>query len=147
MKQYIIVIFISISNIMYAANDDILLETIGFLAASNVLITTNGMGAIWDSWITDGYDNEEFEEFILFYQNLIVSTRENLNSLYRYGQLPHEDQETIVDLIEIYDALHDLSRTALKYSYTSKEIDQEAYYRARIEALNKINILFETDFE
>ena len=84
---------------------------------------------------------------ILFYQDLIVSARQNLNSLYKYGELSYDDQESIAQLVEVYDALYEQSRTALKYSYTLKETDRGAYHRARKETINKINVLFEIDFE
>jgi len=148
MKKIVFTLIILIHfNTINAANESTVLEALGFLSATNALITTNGLGATWDSWVTDGYNDEEFEEYTLFYQNIIISTKEQLNSLYRYGELSYEDKEYIGDLIEIYDALHEQSRTALKYSYTKKDSDHSAYHNSRLETINKMNTLFELDWK
>ena len=148
MKKLIFALMILINiNTINAADETTLLESVGFLSASHCLLTTNGLGATWDSWITDGYTDEEFEEYTLSYQDIIVATKDQLNSLHRYGQLNYQDKQYIGELIEIYDALYEQSRASLKYSYTKKDSDHNTYHSLRKKTINKINVLFETSYE
>ena len=148
MKQLIFTLIILINlNTLNAADESTLLESIGFLSASHCLLTITALGTTWDSWMTDGYSDEEFEEFTLSYQATIVATKDQLNSLYRYGQLHYDDKQYIGELIEIYDALYEQSRTSLKYSYTKKDSDHDMYHSLRKKTINKINLLFDTTYE
>ena len=148
MKQLIFTLIILINlNTLNAADESTLLESIGFLSASHCLLTITALGTTWDSWMTDGYSDEKFEEFTLSYQATIVATKDQLNSLYRYGQLHYDDKQYIGELIEIYDALYEQSRTALKYSYTKKDLDFNEYTSARTTTIKKMNTLFELGWE
>ena len=148
MKKIIYILLLSFCiNSINAADEQTLLETVGFLSASKVMITAYGLGSAYDGWVTDSYNDSEFEDLILFYQNFIIATQEQLNSLYRYGDLEYEDKEFIGEIVEIYDALHEQSRMALKYSYTLKEADLNGYTSARKVTIDKMNRLFDLGWE
>ena len=148
MKKIIFTLIMLINlNTINAANENTILESLGFISATKVMVTAYGLGSAYDAWITDAYNDEEFEDVVLFYQQAITGTREQLNTLYRYGDLLYDDKEYIAELIEIYDALHEQSRTALKYSYTKKDLDFNAYTNARSSTIDKMNNLFELNWE
>jgi len=146
-KIIYIFLFLFSINTVNGANEDALLETVGFLSAGKAIITVYGLGTAYDAWSTEAYNDQEFENIILFYQNFIIATQEQLNELHKYGDLLYDDKNYIGSLIEVYDTMHEQARTSLKYSYTYKESDQNAYLNARSITINKMNLLFDLGWE
>ena len=121
MKKIIYILLLSFCiNSINAADEQTLLETVGFLSASKVMITAYGLGSAYDGWVTDSYDDQDFEEMIASFQEIIISVSQQLYSLSEYARLADEDAEFVSMVIVLYDAMLKESNSMLKYSYTRK---------------------------
>lgn len=149
MKKYIItlIIFTIITNFIYSSDENVLLDAYDFCSASTLLVTTIGLGSSYDAWDSEAYTDEDFESLVLFYQEIIKESKNDLTSLYRHGGLSYEEKEYIEEVYDIYEALDEQSRTVLKYSYTKKIDDANLYLDARKETYDKINALYDLDWE
>ena len=146
MKKLIFTLMVLINiNTIHAADEDILLESLGFFTATHCGLSAAGLGIAWDSWINDGFTDEEFEHHILIFQESIVLAKSELNTLYNLGQLTYSDKEFVKGLIELYDGLYAQSGAALKYSYTKKDSDHDMYQSLRQETIKKFDILFDVN--
>ena len=129
-------------NNLNAANEEILLETLGVLTVHGVLLTQDALATQYDAWVGETYSDKVFQDYLKTDQETIKGVQEQLYRLSQYGDLHYADAEYIDNLIALYDAILIQLNSMLKYSYSYSESDYKQYMYHREIVLNMIDKMF-----
>ena len=124
-----------------AADDTVLLNTLGYTTGQSVLLTHMAVGTLADAFVAKTYKSGEATNFVTTYINITTGMKEQMNKLLDADVLTKNDTQFIRNTIEVLDSVLQESRALKSFVSSGDDADAQAYDRARKKALREIKTL------
>jgi hypothetical protein len=124
-----------------AADDTVLLNTLGYTTGQSVLLTHMAVGTLADAFVAKTYKSGEATTFVTTYINITTGMKEQMNKLLDADVLTKNDTQFIRNTIEVLDLVLQESRALKSFVGSGDDADAQAYDRARKKALREIKTL------
>ncbi len=124
-----------------AADDTVLLNTLGYTTGQSVLLTHMAVGTLADAFVAKTYKSGEATNFVTTYINITTGMKEQMNKLLDADVLTKNDTQFIHSTIEVLDLVLQESRALKAFVGSGDDSDAQAYDRARKKALREIKTL------
>jgi hypothetical protein len=124
-----------------AADDTVLLNTLGYTTGQSVLLTHMAVGTLADAFVAKTYKSGEATTFVTTYINITTGMKEQMNKLLDADVLTKNDTQFIKNTIEVLDLVLQESRALKSFVGSGDDADAQAYDRARKKALREIKTL------
>lgn len=124
-----------------AADDTVLLNTLGYTTGQSVLLTHMAVGTLADAFVAKTYKSGEATNFVTTYINITTGMKEQMNKLLDADVLTKNDTQFIHRTIEVLDLVLQESRALKAFVGSGDDSDAQAYDRARKKALREIKTL------
>lgn len=124
-----------------AADDTVLLNTLGYTTGQSVLLTHMAVGTLADAFVAKTYKSGEATNFVTTYINITTGMKEQMNKLLDADVLTKNDTQFIHNTIEVLDLVLQESRALKSFVSSGDDADAQAYDRARKKALREIKTL------
>jgi hypothetical protein len=124
-----------------AADDTVLLNTLGYTTGQSVLLTHMAVGTLADAFVAKTYKSGEATNFVTTYINITTGMKEQMNKLLDAEVLTKNDTQFIRNTIEVLDSVLQESRALKSFVSSGDDADAQAYDRARKKALREIKTL------
>ena len=138
-----VLLLVSFSSTLYAYDDDtqIMLETVGALAAQSLYLTYSSIGSTLDAWSFEAYTDEETVSILLEYVGMGIAISDQLDALLDSGIMNSEDIAYESEIIDAFDILIDEGDAAIDFIETGEESYLDRFEDKRITAWDKIAYL------
>ncbi|MDP8227290.1 MAG: hypothetical protein P9L89_06605 [Candidatus Celaenobacter polaris] len=138
-----VLLLVSFSSTLYAYDDDtqIMLETVGALAAQSLYLTYSSIGSTLDAWSFEAYTDEETVSILLEYVGMGIAISDQLDALLDSGIMNSEDIAYVSEIIDAFDILIDEGDAAIDFIETGEESYLDRFEDKRITAWDKIAYL------
>jgi len=124
-----------------AADDTVLLNTLGYTTGQSVLLTHMAVGTLADAFVAKTYKSGEATNFVTTYINITNGMKEQMNKLLDADTLSKEDSKFVRNTVEVLDLVLQESRALKAFVSSGDDADAQAYDRARKKALKEIKSL------
>ena len=124
-----------------AADDTVLLNTLGYTTGQSVLLTHMAVGTLADAFVAKTYKSGEATNFVTTYINITQGMKEQMNKLLDADVLTKNDTQFIHNTIEVLDLVLQESRALKSFVGSGDDADAQAYDKARKKALREIKTL------
>jgi hypothetical protein len=124
-----------------AADDTVLLNTLGYTTGQSVLLTHMAVGTLADAFVAKTYKSGEATNFVTTYINITTGMKEQMNKLLDAEVLTKNDTQFINNTIEVLDSVLQESRALKSFVSSGDDADAQAYDKARKKALREIKTL------
>lgn len=124
-----------------AAEDTVLLNTLGYTTGQSVLLTHMAVGTLADAFVAKTYKSGEATNFVTTYINITNGMKEQMNKLLDADTLSKEDSKFVRNTVEVLDLVLQESRALKAFVSSGDDADAQAYDRARKKALKEIKSL------
>lgn len=124
-----------------AADDTVLLNTLGYTTGQSVLLTHMAVGTLADAFVAKTYKSGEATNFVTTYINITQGMKEQMNKLLDAEVLTKNDTQFIKNTIEVLDLVLQESRALKEFVGSGDDSDAQAYDKARKKALREIKTL------
>jgi hypothetical protein len=124
-----------------AADDTVLLNTLGYTTGQSVLLTHMAVGTLADAFVAKTYKSGEATNFVTTYINITTGMKEQMNKLLDADVLTKNDTQFIKNTIEVLDLVLQESRALKSFVGSGDDADAQAYDKARKKALREIKTL------
>jgi hypothetical protein len=124
-----------------AADDTVLLNTLGYTTGQSVLLTHMAVGTLADAFVAKTYKSGEATNFVTTYINITTGMKEQMNKLLEAEVLTKNDTQFIRNTIEVLDLVLQESRALKAFVGSGDDADAQAYDKARKKALREIKTL------
>lgn len=124
-----------------AADDTVLLNTLGYTTGQCVLLTHMAVGTLADAFVAKTYKSGEATTFVTTYINITNGMKEQMNKLLDADTLSKEDAKFIRNTVEVLDLVLQESRALKAFVSSGDDADAKAYDKARKNALREIKTL------
>jgi hypothetical protein len=124
-----------------AAEDTVLLNTLGYTTGQSVLLTHMAVGTLADAFVAKTYKSGEATNFVTTYINITNGMKEQMNKLLDADTLSKEDTKFVRNTVEVLDLVLQESRALKAFVSSGDDADAQAYDRARKKALKEIKSL------
>jgi len=126
-----------------AADDTVLLNTLGYTTGQSVLLTHMAVGTLADAFVAKTYKSGEATNFITTYINITTGMKEQMNKLLDADTLSKNDAQFVRNTIEVLDSVLQESRALKAFVSSGDDADANAYDKARKKALKEIKVLLQ----
>ncbi len=135
-----VLLLVSFSSALYAYDDDteVLLETIGALAAQDLYLTYSSIGSTLDAWCFEAYTDEETVDMLLEFVGMCEAVSDQLIVLLGSGIMNSEDIIYVSEIIDVFDILYDEGEAAINFIETGEESYLDRFENKRNEGWDKI---------
>ena len=124
-----------------AADDTVLLNTLGYTTGQSVLLTHMAVGTLADAFVAKTYKSGEATNFVDTYINITAGMKEQMNKLPEAEVLSKNDTQFINSTIEVLDLVLKVSRALNAFVSSGDDADAQAYDKPRKKALKEIKTL------
>jgi hypothetical protein len=124
-----------------AADDTVLLNSLGYTTGQSVLLTHMAVGTLADAFVAKTYKSGEATNFVTTYINITTGMKEQMNKLLDADVLTKNDTQFIRNTIEVLDLVLQESRALKAFVSSGDDSDAQAYDKARKKALREIKTL------
>ncbi len=138
-----VLLLVSFSSSLSAYDDDtqVLLESVGALAAQGLYLTYSSIGSTLDAWYFEAYTDTETVDMILEYVGMCEAVSYQLDVLLDSNIMNSEDITFVTEIIDAFDILIDEGDAAIDYIETGEESYLTRYEEKRQAAWDKIAYL------
>ena len=126
-----------------AAEDTVLLNTLGYTTGQSVLLTHMAVGTLADAFVAKTYKSGEATTFVTTYINITNGMKEQMNKLLDADTLSKEDAKFVRNTVEVLDSVLQESRALKAFVTSGDDADASAYDKARKKALKEIKVLLQ----
>jgi hypothetical protein len=124
-----------------AAEDTVLLNTLGYTTGQSVLLTHMAVGTLADAFVAKTYKSGEATNFVTTYINITNGMKEQMNKLLDADTLSKEDNKFVRNTVEVLDSVLQEARALKAFVGSGDDADAQAYDKARKKALREIKAL------
>ena len=124
-----------------AAEDTVLLNTLGYTTGQSVLLTHMAVGTLADAYVGKAYKQEQASSFCTTYINVTKGMKEQMQKLVSAGTLSKNDAQFVQNTIEVLDLVLREAGDLKDYITSGKQNDAQAYDSSRKKALKEIKTL------
>ena len=124
-----------------AAEDTVLLNTLGYTTGQSVLLTHMAVGTLADAFVAKTYKSGEATTFVTTYINITNGMKEQMNKLLDADTLSKEDNKFVRNTVEVLDSVLQEARALKAFVSSGDDADAQAYDKARKKALREIKAL------
>jgi hypothetical protein len=124
-----------------AAEDTVLLNTLGYTTGQSVLLTHMAVGTLADAFVAKTYKSGEATTFVTTYINITNGMKEQMNKLLDADTLSKEDNKFVRNTVEVLDSVLQEARALKAFVGSGDDADAQAYDKARKKALREIKAL------
>ena len=114
-----------------AAEDTVLLNTLGYTTGQSVLLTHMAVGTLADAFVAKTYKSGEATNFITTYINITTGMKEQMNKLLDADTLSKEDAKFVRNTVDVLDLVLQESRALKAFVSSGDDADATAYDKAR----------------
>src|SRR6476620_11100759 len=86
-----------------AADDTVLLNTLGYTTGQSVLLTHMAVGTLADAFVGKAYKQEQASTFVNTYINVTKGMKDQMSKLVDAGTLSKNDSQFVENTIEVLD--------------------------------------------
>lgn len=129
------------ARLQAAADDTVLLNTLGYTTGQSVLLTHMAVGTLADAYVAKTYKSEQASTFITTYINVTKGMKEQMTKLVDADTLSKNDAQFVNNTIEVLDLVIKESEELKAYIITGNAKEAQAYDKARQKALKEIKTL------
>ncbi len=133
--------FILATASVRAADDSVLLSTLGYTTGQSVLLTHMAVGTLADAFVGKAYKQEQATTFVNTYIGVTKGMKEQMSKLVDAGTLSKTDSQFIENTIEVLDLVLREAGDLKDYIDSGKQADAQAYDSSRKKALKEIKTL------
>jgi hypothetical protein len=124
-----------------AADDTVLLNTLGYTTGQAVLLTHMAVGTLADAFVAKTYKSGEATTFVTTYINITTGMKGQMGKLLDADTLSKEDAKFVKNTVEVLDLVLAESRALKEFVTSGDDADAQAYDKARKKALREIKTL------
>lgn len=124
-----------------AAEDTVLLNTLGYTTGQSVLLTHMAVGTLADAFVAKTYKSGEATTFVTTYINITQGMKEQMNKLLKADTLSENDNQFVENTVEVLDLVLQEARALKDFVSSGDDADAQAYDKARKKALREIKTL------
>jgi hypothetical protein len=125
-----------------AADDTVLLNTLGYTTGQSVLLTHMAVGTLADAYVGKAYKSQEATTFITTYLNVTKGMKDQLKKLLDEDTLSKNDSQFVQNTIAVLDLVLREANDLKDYIGSGKRADAaQAYDSSRKKALKEIKTL------
>jgi hypothetical protein len=124
-----------------AADDTVLLNTLGYTTGQSVLLTHMAVGTLADAFVGKAYKAEQATTFVNTYINVTKGMKEQMTKLVDAGTLSKNDTQFVESTVEVLDLVLREANDLKDYISSGKQNDAQAYDSSRKKALKEIKTL------
>ncbi len=135
-----VILLVSFSSALFAYDDDtqVMLESVGALAAQGMYLTYSSIGSTIDAWAFEAYTDEETVDILMEYVGMGEAVSDQLEVLLYSGVMNSEDIAYVSEIIDAFDILIDEGNAAIDFIETGEESYLDRFENKRNEAWDKI---------
>jgi len=126
-----------------AADDTVLLNTLGYTTGQSVLLTHMAVGTLADAFVAKTYKSGDATNFVTTYINITTGMKDQMNKLLDADTLSRNDAQFVRNTIEVLDSVLQESRALKAFVTSGDDADASAYDKARKKALKEIKVLLQ----
>jgi hypothetical protein len=124
-----------------AAEDTILLNTLGYTTGQSVLLTHMAVGTLADAFVGKAYKAEQATTFVTTYINVTKGMKGQMTKLVDADTLAKNDAEFVQNTIDVLDLVLKEANDLKDFIASGKQTDAQAYDSSRKKALKEIKTL------
>ena len=124
-----------------AADDTVLLNTLGYTTGQSVLLTHMAVGTLADAFVAKTYKSGEATTFVTTYINITNGMKGQMNKLLDADTLSKEDNKFIRNTVDVLDLVLEEASALKEFVSSGDDADAQAYDKARKKALREIKAL------
>jgi hypothetical protein len=124
-----------------AADDTVLLNTLGYTTGQSVLLTHMAVGTLADAYVGKAYKTDQATTFVTTYINITKGMKEQMTKLVDADTLSKSDSQFVQNTIEVLDLVLREANDLKDYISSAKQNDAQAYDSSRKKALKEIKTL------
>jgi hypothetical protein len=124
-----------------AADDTVLLNTLGYTTGQSILLTHLAIGTLADAYVGKAYKAEQTTSLLTTYLNVTSGLKTQFNKLLATGTLSTNDSEFIKRSITVLDLVLEEGNAFKAYVGGKNNQNAEVYDKARQKALAEIKAL------
>jgi hypothetical protein len=124
-----------------AADDTVLLNTLGYTTGQSVLLTHMAVGTLADAYVGKAYKSDQATTFVTTYINITKGMKEQMTKLVDADTLSKSDAQFVQNTIEVLDLVLREANDLKDYISSEKQADAQAYDSSRKKALKEIKTL------
>ena len=133
--------FILATASVRAADDTVLLNTLGYTTGQSVLLTHMAVGTLADAFVGKAYKPDQATTFVNTYINVTKGMKDQMKKLIDEGTLSKSDSQFVENTIEVLDLVLREASDLKDYIASGKQADAAAYDSSRKKALKEIKTL------
>jgi hypothetical protein len=133
--------FVLATGSVRAADDTVLLNTLGYTTGQSVLLTHMAVGTLADAYVGKAYKQEQANTFVNTYINVTKGMKDQMQKLVDAGSLSKSDSQFVENTIEVLDLVLREAGDLKDYIASGKQADAQAYDSSRKKALKEIKTL------
>jgi hypothetical protein len=133
-------IFVS-APLCRAADDTVILNTLGYTTGQSVLLTHMAVGTLADAFVAKTYKSGQATEFVTTYINITTGMKGQMRKLLDAETLSREDSKFVHNTVDVLDLVLDEARALKDFVGSGDDADAQAYDKARKKALREIRTL------
>jgi hypothetical protein len=124
-----------------AADDTVLLNSLGYTTGQSVLLTHMAVGTLADAFVAKTYKSGQATEFVTTYINITSGMKGQMRKLLDAETLSKEDAKFVRNTVDVLDLVLDEARALKEFVSSGDDADAQAYDKARKKALREIKTL------
>ena len=124
-----------------AADDSVLLSTLGYTTGQSVLLTHMAVGTLADAYAGKAYKSEQATNIVNTYINVTKGMKDQMKKLVDADTLTKNDSEFIQNTIDVLDLVLREANDLKDYIASDKKADAEAFDSSRKKALKEVKTL------
>jgi hypothetical protein len=124
-----------------AADDTVLLNTLGYTTGQSVLLTHMAVGTLADGYGSKAYKSDQATQIVNTYINVTKGMKEQMSKLAESGALSRTDTQFVQNTIEVLDLVLREADDLKDYITSGKPSDAQAYDGSRKKAWKEIKTL------
>src|SRR6476660_2131841 len=109
-----------------AADDTVLLNTLGYTTGQSVLLTHMAVGTLADAYVGKAYKQEQASTVVNTYIGVTKGMKEQMSKLVQAGTLSKDDSQFIEHTIEVLDLVLREAGDLKDYIASGKQADAQA---------------------
>lgn len=124
-----------------AADDTILLNTLGYTTGQSVLLTHMAVGTLADAYVGKTYKSDQATTFVTTYINVTKGMKDQMKKLVDADTLTKNDSQFVQNTIDVLDLVLREADDLKDFIASGKQNDAQAYDSSRKKALKEIKAL------
>ncbi len=133
--------FVLATTSVRAAEDTVLLSSLGYTTGQSVLLTHMAVGTLADGFAGKVYKSEQATTIVTTYVNITKGMKEQLTKLVEADTLSKSDSQFVQNTVEVLDLVLREANDLKDYIASGKQNDAQAYDSSRKKAWKEIRTL------